>query len=219
MFDQFDPFKFSTWKRYLRIWLFIAKWLMRLLSANLELCLRHNFGRRYLPRLIASVFLYWLFVSLAPPPNALAGLFLPAMFVILVYHSTQMMTRQRRGTAEPYTLSTGDSWLCHYLKCSQSSVQGYVEPGLCFLVGLTLAGADRFLHCWLEASAVALFIKEQIYRSKLTRRILDSMDAKHEAQAMNAAMKAYQQPPAQRGQQTHRAHLPQRPQQPGQPHP
>ena len=56
MFDQFDPFKFSTWKRYLRIWLFIAKWLMRLLSANLELCLRHNFGRRYLPRLIASSF-------------------------------------------------------------------------------------------------------------------------------------------------------------------
>jgi hypothetical protein len=70
---------------------------------------------------------------------------------------------------------------------------------------------DPFLHLWLAASALALFVKEQIQSIKLTRQILDALDAKHKAQALNTALKAHQQPHGQVGQRAHRAHLPQPP--------
>ena len=103
MFDLFDPFKLSTWRRYLRIWFFIAKWLMILLSANVELCLRYNFGRRYLPRLMLAVVLYMFCAELAPPPNALTRLFLFVQFALLTYHSIQIATRRWRSMPEPFS--------------------------------------------------------------------------------------------------------------------
>jgi hypothetical protein len=212
MFELFDPFKVSTWRRYLRIWLFIAKWLMLLLSASIELCLRRNFGRRYLPRLILAVVFYTFCAGVAPSPNSLTGLFLAGLFAALACHIFQILKRQWRSLPEPYTFSAGDSWLLgQFLKCPQTTVQRFVEPGLCFLLSLPLATVDPFLHLWLAASALALFVKEQIQSIKLTRQILDALDAKHKAQALNTALKAHQQPHGQVGQRAHRAHLPQPP--------
>ena len=93
-------------------------------------------------------------------------------------------------------------------KITQATFQRYVEPGLCLFLGVLFIGLDPFLYVWFQAAGVALFIKEQIRHAQLNRRILDSLDAKHEAQLLNTALKTHQRTPNQPAQRTHRAHLP-----------
>jgi hypothetical protein len=76
------------------------------------------------------------------------------------------------------------------------------------MVGLLVSLPDPFLGCWLLASAVALFIKEQQTRFKLNRRIMDALDAKLAAQALNNSLKQHQSGPGPRAQKSHRAHFP-----------
>ncbi|MGA2787490.1 MAG: hypothetical protein ABSF60_08180 [Verrucomicrobiota bacterium] len=67
---------------------------------------------------------------------------------------------------------------------------------------------DPFLGLWLKTSAVALLVKAQIKRFKFIRRIIDSIDAKLEAQTLNTSLKQYQPGPGQGAQKSHRAHFP-----------
>jgi hypothetical protein len=209
MSDPFDFFSISNLRRYCRYLLFIAKWLMRLLSASVEAFLRSNFGRRYV-HILPCAFLFCFFCAgLTPFPRLLTYIFLLGLFALIIYHYFHIFLRRRRSAAEPHSSSTGDSWtIWQRVGLAQPTIQCFVEPLFCWLVGLHVAMLDPFLGLWLKTSAVALFVKAQIKRYKFIRRIIDSIDAKLEAQTLNASLKQYQSGPGQGAQKSHRAHFP-----------
>ena len=209
MSDPFDFFTVSNLRRYCRYLLFIAKWLMRLLSASVEAFLRSNFGRRYIHMLPGAFLLCLICSSLDPFRSLLFNIFLLGLFAQIIYHYIHVFRRRRLSAVEPHSSSAGDSWqIWQGFGLMQTTVQRYIEPALCWIIGLLVTMQDPFLGVWLKASAFSLFIKEQIKRFKLNRRIIDSTDAKLEAQALNAALKQYQPGTAQNAQKSHRAHLP-----------
>jgi len=91
---------------------------------------------------------------------------------------------------------------------AKTTIKGFLEPAMCLLAGLLVALLDPFLSCWLIAAAIALFTKEQQSRFKINRRIMDSIDAKIEAQALNNSLKQNQTPRGPGAQKTHRAYFP-----------
>lgn len=209
MSDPFDFFRISNQLRYCRYLLFLGKWLMRLLSASVETFLRSNFGLRYV-HMLPCAFLFCLFCSnLTPFPHLLTYVFLLGFFALVIHHYIHVFLRRRRSAAEPHSSSTGDSWkIWQRLGLAQTTTHCYVEPVFCWIVGLHVAIVDPFLGLWLKTAAVSLFLKEQIKRRKFIRRTIDSIDAKLEAQTLNASLKQYQPGPGQGAQKSHRAHFP-----------
>jgi hypothetical protein len=207
--DPFDFFTISTQRRYFHYALFIGKWLMRLLSASVETFMHYNFGRRYV-HMLPCAFLFCLFCSnLAPFPHLSTYIFLLSFFALVIYHYIQVFLRQWRSASEPHSSSTGDSWqIWQRLGLAQTTIHCYVEPVFCWIVGLYAATMDPFLGLWLKTAAVALFLKEQIKRFKFVRRVIDSIDAKLEAQTLNASLKQQQPAPGQGAQKSHRARFP-----------
>ncbi|MBU6399693.1 MAG: hypothetical protein KGS61_05195 [Verrucomicrobia bacterium] len=200
-----DPMWYFAPKRMLRINAFIWKWVMRFLTASAEVALHRNFGRRYLPRLLAGVFFCTVCASLAPRPSPLTGVWVLGLYALVTYHAIHAYTR--RGVAEPHSLSAGEPWpVWRKLPFAETTVQRYCEPAFCLAVGCFLRPLDPFLGTWLLASGVAVLVKGQLTRVQETRRVLDAMDARHEAQALHAALNARQQRP--QAQQAHRARLP-----------
>jgi hypothetical protein len=211
MGELLQPWRPAKLRRYGRIGLFIGKWLMRLLSASVEMCLRHNFGRRYL-RMIFLAFTFFAFcVSLAPGLTILSYAFLMNLLGLGIFHAVTVFTRRSRGAPEPHSFSAGDSWPAwQRLRLPQAVIQRWLEPALCLIASLPVSLIDPFLGLWLKASAAALFIKEQSAHWKARRRILDALDARLEAQKLNARLNLYQQKPGHGNQRAHRAQLPRR---------
>ena len=209
MYNALDFFTIAGQRRYLNITLFIGKWLMALMSASVETYLRANFGRRYVFMLVSAFFFFLVCSGLNPHPSALTSLFLFGLFVLGIYHFIQMFRRRHLGVAEPHSASTGDSWIFwQRFGLAQTTTQRYVEPAFCWLLGLIISPVDPFLGFWLKTSAVALLIKEQISRVRITRRIIDANDAKVAAQNLNNGVRQYQQGPGRGAQKSHRAHFP-----------
>jgi hypothetical protein len=215
MSDPLEFFTFAGQRRYLRIALFLGKWLMRLMSASVEAYLRANFGRRYVNMLAGAFFFFFVCTGLNPAPAAFTSLFLLGLFVMVVRHVLQVFRRRRLSATEPHSASAGESWVVwQRFGLAPATVQRYLEPLLCWIIGLIISPADPFLGFWLKASAVALLIKEQFNRVRITRRIIDANDAKVSAQSLNTGMRQYQQGPGQAAQKSHRAHFPSRIQRP-----
>jgi len=209
MSDVFSPFRVATLRRTLRICLFVGKWLLRLLPQTVEPFLRSNFGRRYVLQPFGAWFLFLICASLNPRPAATSSLFLVSLFALITYHCVRVFQRNRLSAAEPHSSSTGDSWkIWQNHGFSKSTVQCYLEPALCGMVGLLVLLPDPFLGWWLMLSAVALFIKEQYTLFKLNRRVMDALDAKLAAQALNNSLRQPQSGPGPRAQKSHRAHFP-----------
>ena len=209
MSDVFSPFRVATLRRTFRICLFVGKWLLRLLPQTVEPFLRSNFGRRYVLQPFGAWFLFLICASLNPRPAATSSLFLVSLFALISYHCVHVFQRNRLSAAEPHSSSTGDSWkLWQKHGFSKSTVQCYLEPALCGMVGLLVLLPDPFLGWWLMASASALFIKEHHTRFKLNRRVTDALDAKLAAQTLNNALRQPQSGPGPRAQKSHRAHFP-----------
>ena len=209
MFKPFDFFTIAGQRRLLRIELFLLKWAMRLLSASVEICLRQNFGRRYMPMLFAAPFLFLFCAGLDPFRTPLTDLFWLGLFALAFWHFIYLFVRRSRSIAEPHSQSAGESWGgWQRFGFDETIVQRYLEPALCALVGCIIFLIDPFLGFWLMASGAALFVKQQISRFKTNRRIMDALDAKLEAQRLNAALTKAQQRPAQRAQKSHRAYFP-----------
>lgn len=215
MSDLFEFFKISTQRRYGRYALFLGKWLMRLLSASVETFIHFNFGRRYV-HMLPCAFLLCIFCSnFAPSPHSLTNLFLFCFFALVVYHYIKVFLRKQRSGVEPHSASTGESWeIWQRIGLAKTTINCYVEPVFCWIVGLHVTKIDPFLGLWLKSAAVALFVKEQIKRFKFNKRIIDSNDAKVEAQALNAALKGHKAGPVQGAQKSHRVRFPGSRQQP-----
>jgi hypothetical protein len=209
MSDMFYLFRVSTLRRSAHISLFLGNWLTRLLSASVEAFLRNNFGRRYVHTLFGAFLLCLVCSGLDPFPGLLIKVFLLGLFARIIHHYIQVFHRRRLSATEPHSSSAGDSWqIWQRYGFAQTTVQRYIEPLLCWIVGLLVTIQDPFLGVWLKGSAFALLIKEQVKRFKFNRRIIDSMDAKLDAQALNSSLKQYQPGPGQCAQKSHRAHFP-----------
>jgi len=184
MSDVLDYFSVSNLRRYARYALFLGKWLMRLLSAGVEAFLRSNFGRRYVHMLSGAFLLCLTCSAFYPRPGLLTNLFVFGLLARIIQHYFHVFHRRRHSVTEPLSSSAGDSWKFW-------NRFGYTKATI-----------------WLKLSAVALFIKEQISRFRINRRIIDSVDAKVEAQTLNSSLKQYQPGPGQGAQKSHRAHFP-----------
>lgn len=206
MSEYFDFLKFANVLRLIRVMLFLGKWLMRLMAASVEAYLHSNFGRRYVWMLIGAFFLFFFGAGMNPSPAPLTGLFLVGLIVLVIHHLIHAFHRHRYSVAEPHSSSSGDSW--HFWQgfgLAETTVQLYLEPALCILLGLIVAKPDPFLALWLAASGVSLFIKKVVNHFKHMRRVIDSMDAKIEAQRLNTTLTQFQQKPGQSAQKSHRA--------------
>ncbi|MBU6401006.1 MAG: hypothetical protein KGS61_11855 [Verrucomicrobia bacterium] len=200
-----DPKAYFTPKRMLRINGFIWKWVMRLLTASVEVALHRNFGRRYLPRLLAGTFFCTVCAAAAPRPSTLTGLWVLGLYALVAFHAVCVYARQ--GVVVPHSFSAGEPWpLWRRIPWSETAVQRFGEPALCALIGLLVMPLVPFLAGWLVSAGLALLVKGQICRIEESRRVLDAMDARHEAQALHTALNARQQRP--QAQQAHRARLP-----------
>lgn len=153
--------------------------------------------------------------GLNPRPALMSVLFFFSLLVLVVCHCIYTFQRNRLSGAEPHSTSAGDSWkIWQRYGFQKAAIQRYLEPALCAVTGLLMLIPDLFLGGWLLAAAVALFVKEQQSRFKISRRILDSIDAKIEAQALNTSLKQHQPGPAQSAQKSHRVYFPSRRQPP-----
>ncbi len=108
MSNALDFFTIAGQRRYLRIALFLGKWLMALTSASVEKYLRSNFGRHYVYMLVSALFLFLVCSGLNPHPAPLTSLFLSVLFVLVIYHFIQVFRRRRLAVAEPHSASAGD---------------------------------------------------------------------------------------------------------------
>jgi hypothetical protein len=199
----------STYRRVGRISLLIAQWLTRLLSASVEIYLRRNFGRRYLVTITLAWVFYMMCMGFAPPAMPLTGLFALGLLVLSFHHYAFTFSRRRLQLPEPHSLSSGDSWeFWRSLPFQPTTVQQCIEPALCVLISFPVASVDPFLALWLRASAIALFAKELITRMSTTRRIMDTADARIEAQRLNAGLNQHLQQPRNGAQAAHRARFP-----------
>lgn len=209
--NAFDFFTISNIRRYTRILLFLGKWLMRLLSASVEAYLRFNFGRRYVLMLLGAFCFMAVCSDYNSGPAMLTNLFLLGLAVQVIRHFIYVFRRRRLAIAEPHSASAGVSWkYWQRLGFAPATVQQYFEPMVCGTAGWIISMADPFLGCWLMASAVALFVKEQMNRWRMTNRIIESLDAKLEAQRLNTSLTQFKQKPGQGAQKSHRAHFPRR---------
>jgi len=149
----------------------------------------------------------WL--AFYPRPGLLTNLFVFGLLARIIQHYFHVFHRRRHSVTEPLSSSAGDSWkFWNRFGYTKATIQRYIEPALCMISGLFVSMQDPFLGVWLKLSAVALFIKEQISRFRINRRIIDSVDAKVEAQTLNSSLKQYQPGPGQGAQKSHRAHFP-----------
>jgi len=201
-------FRIATFRRNSRIAVFVLKHLMALLSASLEVFMRHHLGRRYMLTVLLAFFLCTFYSSAVARRAPLIGLFWLAFFIRLIYQFCYNSILRQQGQPEQHTLSTGESAdIWRRLEIRQTTVQRYIEPALGLLAGLLVFTLDRFLGLWLALCAVALFIKEQFILFRTTRRIMDTADARLEAQQFNTSLNQYVSRPGHGAQRSHRARL------------
>ena len=219
MSNLFNPFRLSTLRFYGRIMLFIYKWLMWLFSASIEIYLHRNFGCRYLGMLSFSWFFCVLCCGITSCKTVLDAIFVFGLSIHLVAHVIGAFTRSYRGIPEPHSHYTGDAWrIWQRWRFEQATVQRYLEPLLCVLIALPLHDIDPFLFFWLIASGISLFIREQIVRVRNAWRVQNAIDARLEAQDLNANLNRHQNRTAQVAQQAHQPHRARFPQGGGPPH-
>jgi hypothetical protein len=103
---------------------------------------------------------------------------------------------RRRGWAmailnDWHTMSRGASWIKDKAlpSTSELKIQRFVEPLVCFVVGLLLLFASLSLGLWVMFSGVALWIVEAIVYDIALNRMLDEHDARVEAKWSNEARK------------------------------
>lgn len=169
-------------------------------SVSLEVFLRRDFGERYMSfiRLFMGFMIMGLsaggfqLASLADSnPLSRAGGFLFFQFIYFGYmvaaivHLVRIQLRNRQGVRW-YSMSFGVSWLS-FLPVKDWLLYRYIEPGLCFLVGLVISLVSGAAGTWVMIAAVALVIKNNIAYNQARAALLDSIDAEIAAQYLIAA--------------------------------
>jgi hypothetical protein len=90
-----------------------------------------------------------------------------------------------------HTMSRGASWIKDKVlpSTSELKIQRFIEPLVCFLLGLVMLFISLSLGLWLMFSGVALWVVEAIVYDIALNRMLDEHDARVEAKWSNEARK------------------------------
>ncbi len=172
----------------------VLRGTMYLLSLNLLVFLRRQFGERVASDLCVacgfSWFCYWLYTAvrvrvfpLLPEPR-LTLFFLYELSALTTFHLANIWLR-RKGPAGIHTHATGRPWdFWRFLGLNDMTLQRYIQPIACLLVALGLTRMDRFLAYWIMVGSVAVFVEEQLARFQMRRRVLDVIDSRIESQTL-----------------------------------
>lgn len=186
----------------------LLNWSLKLLSANAEILLHRNFGRRYLPILTASFLAHTCCILIMPFPNPLRSLVFLVMAVRFGVHCKQALTRRRRGIPEPHSQSTGEPWsLWQDWRIDRITIERYLEPALLVITSFVCSTIDPFLDLWLKGCGASLFLKNILGAVRLRRRVMDAADNRFEAEDLSVALNRYLHPRERRARNTHRAQL------------
>ena len=180
--------------------IFILGWV----SLSLELCIRRDFGERYLSliRLIlAMTFIgtFRLLLILIFGFGIGFTVFGYAYVIMFFYHRWQIRQRNKRGE-EWHSMSFGVSRfqpLIDYLRSTEIPLLSklddwflyrFVEPGLFFVIGFITFYIEDGFGAYLIIASLALFIKNQMTYSKEYNQYLDTVDARIEAKYLENAL-------------------------------
>ena len=172
----------------------VLRGVMYLLSLNLLVFLRRQFGERIISDLCVACgfswvcfWLYeaaraWMFPLL--PATQLAPFFLKALSALTACHLAGMWLRTKKP-AVTHSFATGvplGFW--RFLRVSDMALQRYVQPCACLLAAIGLSRWDRALAYWIGGASVAVLIEEQLARFQMRRRVLDTIDGRIESQTL-----------------------------------
>ena len=166
-------------------WLFPATWAVIKQAApgvpiTVEVFLHRRFGARSgkLPvQGFIVLIVAFLAISAGAPPSAVPLFPFFVMAYIIAAVLQWFGGRFDPLPQEVYSYSSGIPWpLWRELPLDTTTVQRCVEPALCFLVACFVSSVDVGLSQWLTISAIALFIKGQMFRIRLRTQQLDTVD-------------------------------------------
>jgi hypothetical protein len=164
---------------------------------TIEVFLHHRFGARSGNALLKG-FLLLLFVSAASVhgyPPAAVPLFPGFVFGYVVIAIGHWLTSRCRRTDDIHSYSSGVPWpLWHQVPVGTTTVQRYLEPVLCCLFACVVSFFDSPLAHWLFIAAIALFVREQLLRSRLRTRRLDAFDSRAETEQLAPRHRAENEP-------------------------
>ena len=174
----------------------LASIILRLSSVTLEVFLHRGFGERYF-RLIDLI----LGIVALEVAGYFSQVFSPDSFTQIIYfggvvlalgliHIGLIQRRKKKGVIV-HSRYWGHSWPVFYmLRLPHQTIQHFVEPLLCFVVGVLLAVYTPYLliGSWIVIGAVSWGILCQIEAWKWNSRILDAIDHEIEARNFEAAV-------------------------------
>lgn len=180
--------------------LYVFQVLLRVMSVSLEVFLHRNFGERFfspIEFIAGSIALYsFMFLGRILFYPHVIGLMLFGFLATAMgaYHLYVIQERKKKGIVL-HSRYWGDSWPFLYeLGVSQQTIQFYIEPIFCFLVGLVLIGVTPLLGAWIIYASIAWFFFCQLDLRKWNNRILDAIDQEIEARNFQAAVVARKGP-------------------------
>lgn len=174
-------------------WLLPLTWAIlqcaaKAMPTTIEVFLHHRFGSRSGKALLQGfILLLVVSVTLAQSDNrASIRLFPLFIFAYTIAAMAHWLTAQQRpATEQIHSYSTGEPWpFWRRAPAVTTTVQQYLEPALCCVIGFAILILDSSLAHWLFISAIALFIKEQVIRTQLRTRQLDAFDNRFETRRL-----------------------------------
>jgi len=172
-------------------------------SITAEVFLRRKFGERYFSGLLFSfstlmIYIYAttssfvLFIKPSSPKMQNTQIMVIAAFAYLgfsAWHQFSTYRRNKRGEIW-HSRCSGISWGIwkKIFRCSDDTVQMYIEPIFCGLLCVPALTYSPALHLWLFVAAVGMFVKGRLQYIQSRKRFLDALDSQIESECINAAL-------------------------------
>jgi hypothetical protein len=176
------------------VFIMMVQIFLRLATVSLEVFLHRNFGERFFSPIefIAGVLALYVFVFfgwfLFAAEIAWLVLFGVAALLMGTYHLFVIYQRKGKGVTI-HSRYWGDSLPFFYgMDLSHQTIQFYVEPALCFFVGIIFISISPLLGNWIMFGAIAWFFMCQLELRKWNNQILDAIDREIEARNFEAAV-------------------------------
>ena len=172
--------KVARLRRLIRGACFFAKLYGLGFSATVKPFFRSNFGRHQVNAIFGGCLILLCLVVLTSQWALPTLAFLTSLLIWYLYHHILGLQRGRLKLTEPPVRYSGDSWnFWHVLGFSVKTVQCFIEPALCCIVGYVVLRFDLLLGFWLLVAGASLYIRGN--RLKIRSCILAAFDDKFKA--------------------------------------
>ncbi|MEO7300537.1 MAG: hypothetical protein ABI042_18385 [Verrucomicrobiota bacterium] len=150
---------------------------------TVEVFLHRNFGARTGKALVKGfLLLSIIYAFLNREPPLVFPLFPGYLFAYAVVAIGQWLSsRLQEPNGQIHSYSNGEPWaLWQQTPFTRPTVQGFCEPLLCFVFSGVISLFDSQLAIWIFVAAIALFVKEQLFRAQSRTRRLNAFDNRAE---------------------------------------